>query len=560
MGKADRNAPDAPVPDFAYTDRHDGRVFVRLLDGDGKYRKKTIGYLTDSAAGAERMIPNRYFRDKYRDLYEESCPDVIVPPRELSMGMYALTLGITAKNGLYDDLVNVYGPVFANVILDYAMFLVWHRQGEAVSFAKNMAGEVLFEDRLRSESWYADFFARKLNEDSHHEFRIKLAQRLKSQGLKKVWLAMTDGGVSEFCHENKTPSGTTAVCREKGGKSCCIYALDASSGQPVTYFVCEDGVPGSQAFQKAAAMMSAFLGSLDAEIEGIILGSGFAKEQVFEIIAEHNWKYVSMLPSNALGHLEMIREYGDAIRWKSAYLICDDAVQGETLFGISGNEKLFAEHERRSAVCLYYDGACGSFRSAKLLKRIQAAARKAREAISRNTAVIIPPNLEKYIASKLGNQKPVVLGIYDYRFFLDHAVIEAQGLELQKVKDVVREYLRKYPNISFVVDYEKAASAPIPAVLRDRILLGYNFHRSGDIIVVVEPGYYEVGPWSSPVGTTHGGWNPYDAHIPLLFYGWRIPHGASPIEVHITDIAPTICSLLHIQQPNACIGNALEFK
>jgi arylsulfatase A-like enzyme len=169
-------------------------------------------------------------------------------------------------------------------------------------------------------------------------------------------------------------------------------------------------------------------------------------------------------------------------------------------------------------------------------------------------------DLEKYIASKLGNRKPVVLGIYDYRFFLDHAVIEAQGLELQKVKDVVIEYLRKYPNISFVVDYEKAASAPIPAVLRDRILLGYNFHRSGDIIVVVEPGYYEVGPWLSPVGTTHGGWNPYDAHIPLLFYGWRIPHGASPIEVHITDIAPTICSLLHIQQPNACIGNALEFK
>ena len=395
MGKADRNAPDAPVPDFAYTDRHDGRVFVRLLDGVGKYRKKTIGYLTDSAAGAERMIPNRYFRDKYRELYEESCPEVIIPPRELSMGMYALTLGITAKNGLYDDLVNVYGPVFANVILDYAMFLVWHRQGEAVSFATNMAGEVLFEDRLRSESWYADFFARKLNEDSHHEFRIKLAQRLKSQGLKKVWLAMTDGGVSEFCHENKTPSGKTAVCREKGGKSCCIYALDASSGQPVTYFVCEDGVPGNQAFQKAAAMMSAFLGSLDAEIAGIILGSGFAKEQVFEIIAEHNWKYVILLPSDARGHLEMIRKYG-AIRWKSAYLI-DDAVQDEALFGISGNEKLFPVSESPSAVCLYYDGARGSIRSAKLLKRIQAAARKAREAISRNTAVIIPPDLEKYI-------------------------------------------------------------------------------------------------------------------------------------------------------------------
>ena len=169
-------------------------------------------------------------------------------------------------------------------------------------------------------------------------------------------------------------------------------------------------------------------------------------------------------------------------------------------------------------------------------------------------------DLEKYIASKLGNQKPVVLGIYDYRFFLDHAVIAAQGLELQTVKDVAIEYLRKSPNISFVVDYEKAGYAPIPAILKNRFLLGYNFHRSGDIIVAVEPGYYEFGSWSSPVGTTHGEWNPYDAHIPLLFYGWKVPHGTSPLEVHITDIAPTVCSLLHIQQPNACIGNALEFK
>jgi predicted AlkP superfamily pyrophosphatase or phosphodiesterase len=169
-------------------------------------------------------------------------------------------------------------------------------------------------------------------------------------------------------------------------------------------------------------------------------------------------------------------------------------------------------------------------------------------------------DLEKYVAQKFGNSRPVLLGILDYRFFLDHTGIAAQGLELQRVKDVVVEFLRKSPAISFVVDYEQAATAPIPALLRDRILQGYNFHRSGDIIVVVEPGYYEFGPWSSPVGTTHGEWNPYDAHIPLLFYGWHVPHGSQSDEVHITDIAPTICSLLHIQQPNASIGKSLHFE
>ena len=171
----------------------------------------------------------------------------------------------------------------------------------------------------------------------------------------------------------------------------------------------------------------------------------------------------------------------------------------------------------------------------------------------------IRKDLEKYIAAKLGNTKPVVQHVLDYRFFLDHQAISEQGLDLQRVKDVTIEFLRKAPNVSFVADYEKVGSAPIPDFLRERILRGYNYRRSGDIIVCVEPGYYEYGGWSSPVGTTHGEWNPYDAHIPLLFYGWKVPHGASSREVHITDIAPTVCSLLHIQQPNACIGESLQF-
>ena len=148
----------------------------------------------------------------------------------------------------------------------------------------------------------------------------------------------------------------------------------------------------------------------------------------------------------------------------------------------------------------------------------------------------VKEKLEKYVAQN----KPVLSGLIDYRFFLDHQAIAQQGLELQRVKDVVIEFLRQYPNIAFVVDFEKAATAPVPQFLRERILCGYNFHRSGDIIVCVEPGYYE-------------------AHIPLLFYGWKVPHGASPKEVHITDIAPTVCLLLHIQQPNACIGESLQF-
>jgi hypothetical protein len=168
-------------------------------------------------------------------------------------------------------------------------------------------------------------------------------------------------------------------------------------------------------------------------------------------------------------------------------------------------------------------------------------------------------DLDQYIVNRLGNTKPVILGIIDYRVFLDKRSIQQQGLDYQRVKDVIIEFLQQSPHLAFVVDGEKIATSSIPPVIRDRLLLGYNYHRSGEIFIVPEPGYYEYGSWSSPKGTTHGEWNPYDSHIPLLFYGWHIPQGNDPQEVHITDIAPTVCSLIHIQQPNASIGKALKF-
>ncbi|HXL58772.1 MAG TPA: hypothetical protein VN958_21060 [Chitinophagaceae bacterium] len=40
--------------------------------------------------------------------------------------------------------------------------------------------------------------------------------------------------------------------------------------------------------------------------------------------------------------------------------------------------------------------------------------------------------------------------------------------------------------------------------------------------------------------------------------GWGIHHGSSNATVNITDIAPTISMLLHIQMPNGNIGHVIE--
>lgn len=167
--------------------------------------------------------------------------------------------------------------------------------------------------------------------------------------------------------------------------------------------------------------------------------------------------------------------------------------------------------------------------------------------------------LETYLKERFGStvDLSIINGLNGYRFYLNHGKIKALGLDLQQVKDALIAYCSEQPHVQFVMDFEKVNTWSVPDVIRSRALLGYHPHRSGDMIIVLEAGYYEVGPWSSPVGTTHSAWNPYDSHIPLLFYGWKVEHGSTGREVHITDIAPTITQMLHIQQPNACIGEPI---
>ena len=86
------------------------------------------------------------------------------------------------------------------------------------------------------------------------------------------------------------------------------------------------------------------------------------------------------------------------------------------------------------------------------------------------------------------------------------------------------------------------------------IVNGYNKKRCGAVAIIPEPGWFE----GFKKGTTHGNWNPYDSHIPLLFMGWGIHPGKTNRLTAMTDIAPTIAALLHIQMPNGCVGKVIE--
>ena len=46
----------------------------------------------------------------------------------------------------------------------------------------------------------------------------------------------------------------------------------------------------------------------------------------------------------------------------------------------------------------------------------------------------------------------------------------------------------------------------------------------------------------------------FDAHVPLIFYGWKINRVSIPYQVSPTDIAPSIASFMEISMPDNSTG------
>jgi predicted AlkP superfamily pyrophosphatase or phosphodiesterase len=166
------------------------------------------------------------------------------------------------------------------------------------------------------------------------------------------------------------------------------------------------------------------------------------------------------------------------------------------------------------------------------------------------------PDIEKQLEAQTGISGKIISDEDANRLYLDHDLIAKSGKTLCEVKQKLADLLMKLPSALYVVDYDKALTTPMPQVIREMVVNGYNWKRSGDLFYIAKADWEDVSNAADYRGTTHGMWNPYDSHIPFVMMGWHVSHGESVDPVHIVDIAPTVCAMLHIQMPGSCIGTA----
>lgn len=151
----------------------------------------------------------------------------------------------------------------------------------------------------------------------------------------------------------------------------------------------------------------------------------------------------------------------------------------------------------------------------------------------------------------------IVKGVSNYQLVLDEGKLSRlKAKERRELIDLLCEHLVAVPGVAYAVPSERVNEYALPEELRMRVINGYNRHRSGQIFIILHPGW-ALNSSENPRGTDHSVWSPYDTHIPLIFMGHGVKPGHLYREVYMTDIAPTLAFMLSTQLPSGCIGKPI---
>ena len=158
---------------------------------------------------------------------------------------------------------------------------------------------------------------------------------------------------------------------------------------------------------------------------------------------------------------------------------------------------------------------------------------------------------------KTYGEKGLISSLSNEQIFLNEKKIAERKLDISVIETDLCKFLvgingvaEAYP--SGVMKFSNFDNNDLRSLLQN----GYNHKMSGNVCIVLNPAWMDY----AEKGTTHGAGYNYDTHVPLIFFGKGIAKGETHSYTGITQIAPTICELIKINQPNACISEPLNDK
>jgi predicted AlkP superfamily pyrophosphatase or phosphodiesterase len=140
------------------------------------------------------------------------------------------------------------------------------------------------------------------------------------------------------------------------------------------------------------------------------------------------------------------------------------------------------------------------------------------------------------------------------QIYLNSLLIEQSKLDLYEFRDMVAEFMVQFTGVAHVVTATSLHNSSVSDGFRLQLQNSYHPRRSGDVFLRLLPGWVERSNFVSG----HNSGYMYDTHVPLIWYGWKVKPSVIVRAIDITDVAPTIATMLNIASPNAAVGNPIE--
>jgi predicted AlkP superfamily pyrophosphatase or phosphodiesterase len=181
-----------------------------------------------------------------------------------------------------------------------------------------------------------------------------------------------------------------------------------------------------------------------------------------------------------------------------------------------------------------------------------------------DAAIAKPTNdarkLEAFLDSKYGDAS-WIMAVNGNNLYLKKTTIDEKKLLLPEIEKEAADFLMAQPQVSLALTANDLQTQVYEEGIRKTIQNGYHIKRSGDVFITYTSGtIIHPNPVANIIdvtGTVHGSGYTYDTHVPMIWMGKGISHGASVREVNPVDIAPSLSMLLNIPLPSASQGKPL---
>lgn len=147
-----------------------------------------------------------------------------------------------------------------------------------------------------------------------------------------------------------------------------------------------------------------------------------------------------------------------------------------------------------------------------------------------------------------------ILDFNNKQIYLNKTLIEDSQISLTEFQNKVLAFIINSSGISNAISSQQFQSTNFTQGMALKMKNSFNQKRSGDIMISLKSGWIE----DIPFATDHNSGYKYDTHVPLIWYGWKVKKQYIYKELNITDIAPTISTILGTPPPPTATGNTIQ--